>query len=225
MPWAKTDLKRSYECNELLTTFRLKRGWTQSKLAQETGYSERLVRKAEMGRSVSTDAIADLADALSLPDDPLLPEDLISDIVHLARVFVEAWYVQQKHAVDRIRYFLDDDIAFDFAGEDAEGVPFAGKYRGPDQLAEFFASFFSYCEVPDQFDHTPFYSFHADGNAVSVVGQSWIHPIGHPLDQPIDTHLLMEFRAGKLFRVRDLFDTQRGSDAIKNALGTDSEPE
>jgi transcriptional regulator with XRE-family HTH domain len=219
MAWQVTPNDRSFCCNrELLATIRKSRGWTQQQLANASGYSERLIRKAEAGNSISADTIADIAEALSQPDRTIFPEDLISDPLELAKNFVKAWYTYQSKAATQVRHFLDDAFVFELVGDAAEGIPFAGRYVGFEGLNRFFELFFTYVEVPEGHDHTAHYDFFANGNDVAIVGKSWMHPIGKPLETPIDSQLHLRFQRGRLVLCRDLVDTQKGGAAIRSSL-------
>jgi transcriptional regulator with XRE-family HTH domain len=98
-PVGKSGLQASFEnqirnvshvCNPELLVFRRRRkGWTQFELARAAGYTERLISKAESGRPISRQAIVDIAEALSFPDHPLAPEDLICNPLTLARQYIE----------------------------------------------------------------------------------------------------------------------------------------
>ena len=130
MAWTKRDLKRSYPCNkELLTFLRERKGWTQGELAKKSGYSQRLICKAEAGEPICCHAINDLAETLSLPEDCIYPEDLISDPVKMAHDYIAGLYIQQKDIVQAIRHFLDEDITIRLPG-DPDMLPFAGEHCG-----------------------------------------------------------------------------------------------
>ncbi len=216
MAWAKSDLKRSYPCNgELLSYLRERKGWTQTELAHFAGYSKRLVCKAEAGEPISTAVIADLADALAVPDGPVYPEDLITDPVSLAKAYIAAEYVEQKNTFNAIRHFLDDDIAIHLAG-DPQSIPFAGEHQGIAAVERAFAIFFSIMEVPVGHDHEPWYQFLGQGNEVIVWGESWMHPIGRPMQQPLKLVHRMKFRRGKLLLVEVIFDSLEGARLLNN---------
>ena len=62
-----TTNRRSFRCNgNLLRFFRDRKGMTQSQLASESGYSVRLVGKAEAGQPIRMETVEVLAEALSL---------------------------------------------------------------------------------------------------------------------------------------------------------------
>ena len=218
MPWTKKDLKRSYTCNsELLLRLREKRGWTQQKLATVAGYSERLIRKAEAGQSISTDSIEVLAESLSCDVDEVHPEDLICDPVSLCKAYTAAVYSGNSDVVSQIRYFLDDEIVFHISGDPAQ-IPFAGEHRGISGVEHGFKILFSILQAPSDFEFEPYYNYISAGNDVFIKGQTWLHPIGQPLDRPVEIAMLMKFRRGKLWYYQDWLDTEVGSRILKDFL-------
>lgn len=199
--------KQVSSCNvDRLVQLRLRRGWTQQALAHATGYSERLISKAESGRPISTAAIQTLAQALSTDKEPVAPEDLISDLVALARQFMAGVYVHQKNILPAIRHLLHDDVVFRLVGDPA-ALPFAGEHRGLAAVERLFDFFFSIAEVPPNHDHEAHYTYHVQNQEVIVSGLSWIHPIGVPLDKPIRVTHHLRFRAGKIACFDCVYDT------------------
>lgn len=215
MPWKKIDLKRSYSCNtELLLKLRENKGWTQQKLASVAGYSERLIRKAESGQPVSTNAIEVIAESLSNGEEEVHPEDLICDPVALAKAFTAAVYSGNPDLLGQIRHFLDDKIVFHFSG-DAAHIPFAGVHRGIDEVEAAFKIVFSILEAPADFDYEPYYNYISAGSSVFIQGQTWLHPIGQPMEAGVEIAILMKFRRGKLWHYQDWLDTETGSKILK----------
>lgn len=203
----KRTWKQSSPCNvDLLVQLRQRKGWTQQALASATGYSERLVNKAESGRSISTVAIEVLAEALSTDDDPICLEDLICDTIAVARQFMAGVYVHQKNIFPVIRHLLHDDIVFRLAGDPAI-LPFAGEHRGLAEVERLFDFLFSIAEVPPDHNHEACYTYHAQNKEVIISGQSWLHPIGAPLEQPIRATYHLTFRGGKIAIFDGVYDT------------------
>lgn len=71
-----------------LRRLRHARCWTQEELARRSGYSERLIRKAEAGQPVAYQTVATLSQTLSIADSPVA----ISDIVFSPAVFIARWW-------------------------------------------------------------------------------------------------------------------------------------
>lgn len=217
MAWKTKPAKRSYACNpEAFTFARDRAGLTQAQLAKLAGYSERLITKAESGRPISAATVADLADALSSDDHPVHPEDLVSDPLQMAKDYIVAVYRSGKDCVDDFAHFLDADVVFRIAG-DPEQIPFAGEHRGVDAMRRAFEIFFSILEAPK--DHAPLkdFSFVVNGNEVTMTGESWIHPIGAPLEKPIMLMHRYVFQRGKLVLLEDIYDTMAGKQALDAA--------
>ena len=89
-----------------LRNCRLVRGWTQLQLAKSAGYTERLIRKAEKGGTLDIATIQNLAEALSSPDNVVLPESLTLDIAAIARKWVEGFENLERQMVKEIEQFL-----------------------------------------------------------------------------------------------------------------------
>lgn len=218
MAWSTEHVKAAYECNkELLKFYREQRGWTQAKLASVAGYSERLISKAEAGRSVSSDTVADLAEALSTSDCPIFPEDLISDPLQFARIYIQSLYRFREKMFEHVRPFLAEDVIFRVAGDPAR-IPFAGEYHGAEGVQLLMQRFFAIMEVPPNYDPMPYYRFVGQGNNVVIWGETWMHPFGRPLKTPMPITLLMRFRRGKLYRFEDRFDTEMGGRVLQEIL-------
>jgi transcriptional regulator with XRE-family HTH domain len=208
---------KSTGCNgTLIRQLREVRGWTQAELAERTGYSERLIVKAESGRPLARGTIDNLAVALSADASPIYFEDLTTDPVVLARKYTEALYRHRENLVDAIRHFLDDEVSFRISG-DPTVVPFAGEHTGIDAIDRGFKLFFSIMDVPERHDHEKYYRYIADGNDVVVWGESWIHPKGQPLARPMSIANLMRFRRGKLYRFEDNYDTHWAATVLSGA--------
>lgn len=217
MPWREPPQHKSYACNgELIAFLRQQRGWTQRELARESGYSERLVSKAEASQAISARTVADLADTLSADGEPVFPEDLICDPVALAKAFIAAEYEHPGCNVEKMRHFLDENLVTRLNG-DPQLIPFAGEHRGIDELEQAYAVFFSLIEAPPNHDWRPWYKFAGHGNEVIVWGQSWMGPIGRPMSKPLQQVHRFVFQRGKLILVEVLFDAMEGAELLRQA--------
>jgi transcriptional regulator with XRE-family HTH domain len=213
--WSTSNIKRTYACNpDLLSYLRECRGWTQSQLAQVSGYTPRLISKAESGRTISAATVEVLAEALSTPEQPVYPEDLVFDPIARAKEYIRALYTHQQNALPHIRHFLDDEVVYKIAGDPA-AIPFAGEHRGIEAVQRALDIFFSILEVPENHDPDPWYRYMGQGNEVIIWGESWIHPIGSPLTEPIGVTIRLEFRKGKMVLFDDRFDTQAGEACLR----------
>ncbi len=214
MGWTMDGVKPSYGCNpEVIKYFRERRGLTQAALSREAGYSERLVNKAESGRSISKEAIADLAEALSSPDLVVHPEDLICDPASFARKYVDAFYIDQKDAMSRIQPFLDESVVLNMQGDPKE-IPFAGKFHGHSGVAEMIERTFDVLTVPEGHDHRPHYHFLSSGNNVIIWGKTFIHPIGCPPEEPVVLSIRIQFHKSKVIQIDDRYDIKSIAEGI-----------
>lgn len=212
-----TDPKRSpmsTACNaELLKHLRDKRGYTQAELAELAGCSERLIVKAESGRPVSQATVESLAAALSHEHTTVHPEDLTSEPLALAKKYMEAFHYQKANLVDAIRHFLEPEIIVRICGDPAV-VPFAGEHHGIEAMDRAFKIFFSILEVPEDHDFSEHFRYIAQGTDVVIWGESYIHPLGQPLERPMTVSNLLRFRRGKLYYLEDNYDTHLASEVL-----------
>lgn len=202
---------RSTACNgRLLTSERRSRGWTQGELAAKSGYTERLIVKAEASKKVSLQTIRDLAQTLSESGETVSIADLSCDPVELSRQFFRGMYHHQGDVIEKTKHLLSPDCVFEFAG-DPEVFPFAGTHVGLEAADRAFRMFFSALEPPEDRDEFEKFEYMAAGRGVMVWGESWIQPIGAPMSAPVKVAIKMDFRDGLLMRFDDRFDTQEGA--------------
>ena len=233
MSWTKRDLKRSYPCNtQLLKYLREQKNWSQRKLAEVAGYSERLIGKVESGGSVATSTIEVLAKALNSDRIPVCPEDLISDPVALAKAFTQAFHELQRDMISKIRDFVEEQAVFRILGDpdSVTSVPFAGSHQGIGEFACAINKFFDTFELVEDEDgssRTQFQSFNylAQGNDVIVWGEAWVQPIGTKAERLIPVTQLLRFRGGKLYHFEDRFiwSMARESNHMAPPEGEDSD--
>jgi transcriptional regulator with XRE-family HTH domain len=172
MAWRRQNLKRSYQCNaDLIRFLRHEKNWPQRQLAKKTGYSERLISKAESRQPISADAINVLAETLGIPSKPVCPEDLICDVIELAKSYVRSLYRDHQNFFNAISPFLDDDIEFHVAGDSTE-IPFAGIHRGHGEVKAAVDLLFSILQPPIDFDYMPHYQYANYGNDVLITGET-----------------------------------------------------
>ncbi len=203
----------------MLKFYRERRGWTQDDLASVSGYGDRVLSKAENGGSILATTIDDLAESLSIPEEPLYPEDLISDPLELAKEFHAALNIHQINIVEKVKHFVDDRFVFKMAG-DPSVIPFAGEFHGLEGLQQFVDIFFSILEVPKDYDHEPYHQYIVEGNKVVAKVESWVHPIGQPMDKPMKGICHLLFERGKLILFDNMYDTDQG---VKVVVGNDDD--
>jgi transcriptional regulator with XRE-family HTH domain len=190
----------------MLVFFRKKLGLTQVELAAKAGYSTRLVSKAESGKSIAVSTLEDLAEALSTETEPVFYEDLCCNPLSMAREFIRALYLSGPNAIDATRHFIDKNVEFCIAG-DPEKIPFAGQHCGIEAVDAAIRCWFSGMQGPENHDIDAFYRYFSQGNEVVVWGDSWLHPIGQPLETPMPVSCLFRFFGGRLVYFEDRFNT------------------
>ncbi len=77
--------------SKLLRQMRIDAGLSQLDFAKLSGYSERLIRKAEVDGSISKNALGVLAATLCQAGISVTPSQLCIDQLSIARTWVEAW--------------------------------------------------------------------------------------------------------------------------------------
>lgn len=210
MAWKYPPEQATVGCHPPAVLFHRRRlGWTQAQLAERTGYSQRLIVKAESGRPVKRKTIEDLAAALSGPEREVFPEDLITDPLPLAHEFIFGSYQYLGQTFQQIRHFLDPDILLILSGSPEE-IPFAGHHKGLEAVDRALAMFFEIMDVPDQCDYRSTHSFlvnENNPNEVIVWGKSFFFVKHQPRTDPMDLQLRLVFRRGRLVLIDDRFDT------------------
>lgn len=192
-------------------------------MATKSGYSERLISKAESGQPISTEAIEVLAQTFATKESPVYPEDLITDVLQMAKTFIKTTYQDHSNFFKTINRFLDDDIVFNISGDVSE-IPFAGRHCGREGVRRAIEILFSVVQPPENFDEEPHYQFTVNGNDVFITGHTWLHPIGFPTP-PIKIAIQMKFRRGKLYYYEDWLDTSAGAKVLQeNPPPEDSSP-
>ncbi len=142
----------SLPCNgRLIRLYRERKGLTQAELAQQSGYSVRLIGKAEAGKPIKLDTIEILAEALSDANLILKPCDLISAPATLAEKYVQELLQHQGNVVQEIRHFLADDFELRCFSND-ESLAIQGFYQGSAGLSQYADKLFRVVELPDGID-------------------------------------------------------------------------
>ena len=129
---ARTTTDRNVQvCGYRLKHFRNLCGWTQEELSRRSGYCDRLIRKAESGKSISFEAIEVLAQSLCSNDVQVSVEDLIcspKQTVHRLLNVIHGDYVPSLQTEP----LATDQVSVKCKGN--ERVPFTGEFNGQDGL-------------------------------------------------------------------------------------------
>lgn len=211
---SKKRTNRSARVNTIrLVQLRKNRGWTQIQLADESGFSERLILKAESGTPISWPSIAALAQALSTPQEPVSVADLLNSTIDIAREFIVMMYRHQSETVQYTRHLLAPDAQFRVWGESA-GMPFAGLYCGLEAGDQLFRHFFSLIETPPAHDPLPHYEFYTQQDDVVAWGHTYLRPKGTAEAPPMPISYLFRFQDDKIVYFEDRFDTTHGGQLL-----------
>jgi transcriptional regulator with XRE-family HTH domain len=124
----------------VLRTVRLQTGLSQAELARRSGYSTRLIRKAESGGTLNYETIADIAMALTDLGSTVQVEELIFDPLAIVKEFVEGYLKTGVDSLSPMRPFLADHIAL-YCSADPVRFPLAGTWSGVGQVLKFFTHF------------------------------------------------------------------------------------
>lgn len=194
-----------------LRKLRLARGWTQTRLAKLSGYTERLIRKAEHGGSLDMSTILDLAETLSTPESRVPVESLTIDFVSIAKKWVESFDKFHRKMLPEIETYLADDFVFNCPGDPAM-APFVGVWEGREGLQKWLDAFF------DFFDEV------VNTELEYLEGEDRVHARwvvycrlkGTPC-APVRINMHFRFVDGLISRIDDEYDTHGGSVAIEEA--------
>ena len=215
MAWDKNDEnRRAFHCNaRLLRSLRESRKWSQKQLSQRSGYSVRLISKAEAGERIAFPTIEVLAKTLSSPELPVSASDLFCDPESMAKSFVLAQCKEQRNMADAVRDFVDPGCVFSIVGDPIK-IPFAGDYVGLEAFEISVNRFFDLLEFQQGIDHLAGYQVVTSQTRVVLWGETWISPAGRPANKPIPVTKMFCFRKGYLCYYEERSDTQ----ALENCL-------
>ncbi|QEG23571.1 helix-turn-helix domain-containing protein [Mariniblastus fucicola] len=196
-------------------------GLTQEELAQKAELSVRYIRSIEGGRASPSGRVLNemvsvfqrLGEACETKD--FLEQKTGSRLLEYAKDFIFGLYIHEVDVIKNCRHFLDDDVTFHFSGE-PEKIPFAGSYRGIDQVQNALNIFFSILQPPENHDPKNHYEFVLAEDQVIVWGESWLHPHNAPMTDPIPVTVSMKFENDLLTVFDDRFDTAAAAEVINS---------
>lgn len=192
-----------------LASLRNQLGWTQEQLAAKAGYSDRLVRKAEAGQTVSVATLTVLAQTFQQHGLNVAPADLEMGDVAIARRFIECMYTERANIIDALSSYIAEDVVVHFAG-DINVFPFAGSHHGKGAARKAFQAFYSVIEPPEDTSEIDDMRFLATEQGALVWGNTWSHPIGMPMPEPIQLAIRIDIEDGLIVLFDDRFDTAMG---------------
>ena len=206
MSWLKSPHSRSIHVNgRLLAYYRQQLGWTQRVAATVSGYSLRLIRKAEAGGALHPDSIEVLAATYSTSVRPVFPEDLISSPIAMAQRLLDSYVRNGRQLVQRIEPILDPEMTFHYSGDENE-IPFAGTHHGIDGFDRFWGKFFEAWKPTNEEIFRP--KLVADGGDVYTFAIDRCQSPG--MREPVTTFLVQhfEFSRGRIIKLDVKVDTQ-----------------
>ncbi len=210
MPPRRTT-SRSMACNgKLISQLRKRLGWTQNDLARKAGFTERLIVKAESSQNIAASTLHIIATTLTEAGEQVSPADLATDPASLARVFFLSTYEHGPRTLDVNSHFVSPDLVVHFAG-DVAVFPFAGTHIGIEAARRAFALFYSVIQAPDDPSEMDRIQIVSTGHGALIWGETWAHPIGMPMTEPMKFAIKMDFDKGMLTVFDDRFDTLEGA--------------
>jgi transcriptional regulator with XRE-family HTH domain len=133
-----------------LREFRLACGWSQAELARKSGYTSRLIRKAESGGSLNYETIADLAETFTSFGTAVQAEELLLDPVAIVKEFIEAYERTGAGCIQPLAHYFSPSIQLECL-VDPVVFPFAGTWNGHEPLLDFFQRFCrQYSRLPER---------------------------------------------------------------------------
>jgi len=124
---------------ERLRLLRRQRGWTQQELADLSGYSDRLIRKAEHGGPVSAASLQVLATTLSHPARVVTSQELQASSYFSMGVFKEVLDPSRGFVESGVRDCCSDEPIID-ASHVINSLPLHGKFFGRAAFTDWFRS-------------------------------------------------------------------------------------
>lgn len=196
-----------------LRDFRRRLGWSQSELARRSGYSERVIRKAESGGSLKLDTLQVLAEALSVNGTEVKPVDLTIDEMSITKDFVQKYDSMGQEMLASCSHYLSDDFEL-HCPADKQSLPFGGVWKGILGLQEFLDSFFKLFERKAN-SIEPVYMTGEDRVVARFEEKVSFRDIDLP---PYWVNMHFHFRDGLISRIDDEFDVHGVSKSLDDVL-------
>ncbi len=194
----------------MLRSFRVQLGWSQVELGHRSGYSERVIRKAEAGGSLRYQTIQDLAMTMSVNGQAVSFQDLTIDLEYIARRFVESYDSLGCDMLIACSNIFADDFVFNFSA-DANHSAFAGLWQGISGFQEFLNRFFATFSR-EQGILQPVYMASQNRMVVRFEDRVNYH---HREMSAYWVNLHFQFRNGLVTRIDDEFDSLNLSNSVE----------
>jgi len=144
-------------CNgKLIAQLRKQLGWTQNDLGKKSGFTERLIVKAEASQNISASTLHIIAETFLEAGAQVTAGDLSANPAALALEFILSMYKHGPKVIDVNERFLSPDLVVHFAG-DPKIFPFAGTHIGIEAARVAFAAFYNVIQPPT--DHSEIETF------------------------------------------------------------------
>ena len=185
---------------------------TQYQLARMSGYTERLVRKAEKGGRLDVVTIRNLASALSMSGQSVSADSLCLDNLSIAKLWVHGLDEFGRDMPSAIARFLSKDFVFQSLG-DPRTTPFAGTFGGHSGFQQWLHRYFSVFErrIVEDLEFI-------DGADIVVARWRETCSLGGISYGPIRVSMYFRFREGMIIRMENDYDTKTVEDAILRGL-------
>ncbi len=118
------------------------RGWSQEELSRRSGYSVRVISKAESSGTLKVETIQCFCEAFSQAGSVVTLEQLTRSKLDSAKKVVEAYDNYGVEMLQHCREYLTSDIVYNIHADPAR-VPYAGQWEGLDGFQKFLDIFFS----------------------------------------------------------------------------------
>jgi len=189
-----------------ILALRKRRGWNQRQLADASGLSQRVISKAEAGKTLLTQSIQQIASALATANNPVFPEDLITDQLAIARIYLKAFHTRQARMTESIYEHLAQNPTFDFSGSEKR-ILFAGFHEGINEFDQAIRYFFRMFKIPADMPENE-YDFYENDNQVVCWGKMQIG-LAESIDLKTTTFAIrFYFERGKIKYIESHFDFQ-----------------
>lgn len=218
MPRKDPPVNRSMSCNgKLIAKIRKELGWTQNDLARKSGYTERLIGKAEASQAIASSTLKIIAQTFHEAGVSVTQMDLSSDPAALAREFFRSTYKYGTKSLEVNKRFISPDLVVHFAG-DPNVFPFAGTHVGIQAAQRAFDLFYSVIVPPEDDTEMENIQIVSTGHGALIWGETWAHPIGMPMDKPMKFAIKMDFKDGMMTVFDDRFDTFEGAKLFQDDI-------
>lgn len=206
----------SYRVNaELIRRLRLKRGWTQNEFAKRSGYSERLIRNAELGGPIRASTLVDLAKCLSCEMEEITFQQLTCEPISVAKKWTSSFDTLGVKMLDEFRSHLAADLVFVCAGN-KDVFPFHGVFYGIEGHQKWLDAFFGVFVRVNGVDAT--YASSENYSSARWFETVVFQGVKCP---PLRVNMHFHFRDGLVYRIEDDYDTAAGAHLRERILDGD----